>query len=103
MFTPSNPLFKAAYEGRIESIHDYLAEGGGVNARDKYNNTALHWAAKGNQLRAAEYLVSNGLDCSLRNSQGDTPLHWAVVSNNVRSVNSFYAGNDAGVSGSPTH
>ena len=83
MFTPTNPIFKAAYEGRLNDIKNYLSEGGGINALDKYNNTALHWAAKGNQYEVVKYLVQNGIDCSLRNGQGDTALHWSVMSNNV--------------------
>ena len=83
MFTPSNPLFKAAYEGRIDDIRNYLSEGGGINALDKHNNTALHWAAKGNRYKVVKYLVENGIDSTMRNGQGDTALHWSVMSNNV--------------------
>ena len=93
IFTPVNPIFKAAFEGRIDAIHNYLAEGGGINAQDQYNNTALHWAAKGNQLKTVEYLVNRGIDCSIRNSQGDTALHWSVMSNNVSLVATFHLGN----------
>ena len=93
IFTPTNPIFKAAFEGRIDAIHNYLAEGGGINAQDQYNNTALHWAAKGNQMKTVEYLVNRGIDCSIRNNQGDTALHWSVMSNNVFLVVTFHLGN----------
>ena len=103
IFTPSNPIFKAAFEGRIDAIYNYLAEGGGINAQDQYNNTALHWAAKGNQLKTAEYLVNRGIDCSIRNSQGDTALHWSVMSNNVSLVATFHLGNVDKVFGDATN
>ena len=83
MFTPSNPVFKAAYEGDLSSIQKYLSEGGGINARDKWNNTALHWAAKGGQIQTAKFLVENGVDLGAVNCQGETALHWSVFSNNV--------------------
>ena len=83
MFTPSNPIFKAAYEGRLGVIRDYISEGGSINALDKWNNTALHWAAKGNQYRVMTFLVQNGVDVDAENSEGETALHWSTYSNNV--------------------
>ena len=83
VFTPSNPIFKAAYEGRLGVIRDYISEGGSINALDKWNNTALHWAAKGNQYRVMTFLVQNGVDVDAENSEGETALHWSTYSNNV--------------------
>lgn len=83
MLTPSNPIFKAAYEGRLDTITNYLSEGGGINALDKWNNTALHWAAKGGQFEVMKFLVENGIDTQAVNGQGDNALHWSVYSNNV--------------------
>ena len=67
----------------MTTIQKYLAEGGDINARDKWNNTALHWAAKGNQYSVIKLLVDNGIDVHATNEQGDNALHWAVYSNNV--------------------
>lgn len=83
VFTPSNPIFKAAYEGQLRVIRDYVSEGGSINAVDKWNNTALHWAAKGNQYNVMTFLVENGVDVDAENSEGETALHWSTYSNNV--------------------
>ena len=89
ILTPLNPIFKAAYEGHLDVIQNYLREGGGINALDKFNNTALHWAAKGGQYEVMEYLVENGIQIDAVNKQGDNALHWSVYSNNVI-YNEFY-------------
>ena len=56
---------------------------------DKFNNTALHWAAKGGQYEIMEYLVENGIQIDAVNKQGDNALNWSVYSNNVI-YNEFY-------------
>ena len=83
MFTPSNPIFKASYEGQLRVIGDYVSEGGSINAVDKWNNTALHWAAKGNQYAVLKFLVDNGVEVDAENSEGETALHWSTYSNNA--------------------
>lgn len=50
---------------------------------DKWNNTALHWAAKGNQYAVLKFLVDNGVEVDAENSEGETALHWSTYSNNV--------------------
>lgn len=89
MLTPSNPIFKAAYEGRIDTIQNYLSEGGGINAVDKWNNTALHWAAKGGRYETMKFLINNGINIHAVNELGENALHWSVYSNNVCYLNSF--------------
>lgn len=74
VFTPSNPIFKASYEGQLRIIRDYVSEGGSINAVDKWNNTALHWAAKGNQYAVLKFLVDNGVEVDAENSEGETAL-----------------------------
>ena len=81
--TPTNPIFKAAYEGRLDSIENFIRDGGHINSRDKWNNTALHWAAKGGNYKVMKYLVENGIDVQAVNIQGDNALHWSIYSNNV--------------------
>ena len=64
-------------------VQNYISEGKDINAHDKWNNTALHWAAKGSQYRLMRLLVDNGIDVSAVNEQGENALHWSVFSNNV--------------------
>ncbi len=57
-----------------------LAHGADVNARDKFENTPLHWAAVYNGLEAAKALLTHGADVNARNQWGDTPLgRWEMV------------------------
>ncbi|KAM7459038.1 hypothetical protein BLSTO_00208 [Blastocystis sp. subtype 1] len=99
VFTPSNPIFKASYEGQLRVIRDYVSEGGSINAVDKWNNTALHWAAKGNQYAVLKFLVDNGVEDTIisylvmnhatldkPNVQGETPLHLAILLNAYKSA-----------------
>ena len=78
-------------------MQNYISEGRDINAHDKWNNTALHWAAKGSQYSLMRLLVDNGIDVSAVNEQGvdngidvsavneqgENALHWSVFSNNV--------------------
>lgn len=64
-------------------VQNYISEGKDINALDKWNNTALHWAAKGSQYRLMRLLVDNGIDVNAVNEQGENALHWSVFSNNV--------------------
>ena len=64
-------------------VQNYISEGRDINALDKWNNTALHWAAKGSQYRLMRLLVDNGIDVNAVNEQGENALHWSVFSNNV--------------------
>ena len=91
MFTPSNPIFKASYEGQLRVIRDYVSEGGSINAVDKWNNTALHWAAKGNQYAVLKFLVDNGVEVDAENSEGETALHWSTYSNNACHFMSYHS------------
>jgi len=52
-----------------------------ANARDRWNNTPLHWAAKGGKPSCAEavaHLIKAGADPLATNNGGSTALHWAA-------------------------
>lgn len=104
IFTPSNPLFRAAYNGDMYVVQNYISEGKDINALDKWNNTALHWAAKGSQYRLMRLLVDNGIDVNAVNEQGENALHWSVFSNNVLLlIVQFSLENSHRVSGDAVH
>ena len=51
-----------------------------ANARDHWNNTALHWAckgAKGSSVAIVRHLLAAGVDPLAQNQGGSTALHWA--------------------------
>lgn len=100
---PPSPLLHAAFRGDIELIKRLLpiepattatasasASAASAsfaahvrneaNARDHWNNTALHWAckgAKGSSVAIAQHLLAAGVDPLAQNQGGSTALHWA--------------------------
>lgn len=79
-------LFDAAHDGNIEEIKRLLDEGADINARDKDNNTILHWAISNDQLEAVKELLDRGIDIELRENGGFTALHFAARLRNVEIV-----------------
>lgn len=63
--------------GRIECLRALLKLGACVNPPG-LRRTPLHWAAKENQLAAAELLLEHGASLSVRAPQIGAPLHVAV-------------------------
>ncbi|MCY4382347.1 MAG: ankyrin repeat domain-containing protein [Nitrospinae bacterium] len=62
-----------------EDVSRCLKGGANANARDKYGETPLHWAAIHTKTSAVvTALVEAGAKINARNEDGDTPLHHAV-------------------------
>ena len=70
-------LHDAAFEGNIELVGKYLAEGININAKNEVGNTALHYAAFNHKWKIVDLLVANGAKVNPRGSDGNTPLDWA--------------------------
>ena len=76
-----SPYTTAANQGDLSFIDSYLAEGGEVDQRDGFGNTALYQAAKTGQLAVLERLLEAGADPGLKvGEQGDTALLAAAAS-----------------------
>jgi cytohesin len=60
-------------ERSLTTIRMLLASGADINARDKQQQTPLHWAAQVGNRDAAELLVHNGADRTIRDSDGKAP------------------------------
>jgi ankyrin repeat protein len=83
-----NPLIAATLQGHTGIVNAILALGGNVNARTPPGGyTALHTAAKHNQVEVAELLLSNGADVDAISQTLSTPLYVAVINNHVQMVN----------------
>jgi ankyrin repeat protein len=63
--------------GEVESL---IANGADVNARERYNRTALHFAALTGNLDVVELLIANGADILAKDVDNLTPLDNAISS-----------------------
>jgi ankyrin repeat protein len=68
-------IHAAASLGNIGKIHELLAGGADLNARDCWGNTPLHYAAARGADGIAELLLMRGASVNVRNNWGGTPLH----------------------------
>jgi len=94
---PSVDIWEAAYEGNIEVVKQHLAAGTDVDAKDKYELTALHWAAAGGQNEIVELLIAKGADVNATDGDGDTPLHLAGNSTATKEIAELLISKGAGV------
>lgn len=62
--------FKAATKGNVYVLRESVVQWRGL--QDKDGNSAIHYAAKANQLNAVKYLAP--MELMIRNRQGKTPL-----------------------------
>ena len=58
----------------LESLKKYLKEGHGINDKDEYGSTALHYCSQYGAIDAVEYLISNGAKIDILDAEGRTPL-----------------------------
>jgi len=76
---PSVDIHKAAVEGNISIIKQYLDDGRDVDANDSFDRTPLDRAAVFGQKEVAKLLIANGADVNAKGDKGKTPLHGAVM------------------------
>jgi len=76
-------LYQAASSGEKERLQSVIKAGTDINVRGERGYTALHWAAKKNDKKAAQLLIDVGADVELRTCEGGwTPLHIAALHSN---------------------
>ena len=76
---PSVDVHKAAEEGNISIIKQYLDDGWDVDANDSFDRTPLDRAAVFGQKEVAKLLIANGADVNAKGDKGKTPLNGAVM------------------------
>ncbi|WP_168203312.1 ankyrin repeat domain-containing protein [Oceanispirochaeta crateris] len=71
---------KAARRGDLESLQEFLDDGGNINESEKDGITLLMYAAQNGQNEAISFLLNRGATISLRDSRGYTAFLYAVTS-----------------------
>ena len=75
------PLFN------IYSLCEYcLSHRANINAKNRDDKNALHYAAMKNSKEIAKFLVSNNIDITARDIHGFTALHYAVEFNSIETL-----------------
>ena len=75
---PSVNIHKAAEEGNISIIKQYLDDGWDVDANDSFDRTPLDRAAYSGQKEVAKLLIAKGADVNAKDDKGENPKPIAV-------------------------
>ena len=62
-----------------------------LHKKNKRDETPLHWACKGGNIKIVELLLARGASPTAEDSEGDTPVHWAARYNKSRIVRALCA------------
>ncbi|CAM9514561.1 unnamed protein product, partial [Phaeothamnion confervicola] len=68
----------AAYEGNMEQLQRYVAQGGNLEKADSYEATALLLAAEKGHVDAVRFLLDSGASLAARDEHSYTALHLAA-------------------------
>lgn len=80
------PLMVAAMNGRTEAALILIGAGANINAADRAQKTALHYAVKRNLVGLVETLLKHGADVDSADADGNTALVDALVANRMTLV-----------------
>ena len=76
---PGIAIHRAAWKGDIQVVEKHLAAGTNVDAKNKWESTALHYTARGGQAGVAELLISKNANVNGLDADGMTPLHLSLI------------------------
>ncbi len=77
-------FLEAARSGEVEAVKKLLDEGADVNARYRYESTALFFAADQGNVELAKLLIERGVDINVKDTfYNATALAWAGMNNHV--------------------
>jgi ankyrin repeat protein len=74
-------VFFAAYDGKIETIEKFLADGVSPNIQNEDGKSLLHVACDDGYFGLLELLLQNGADPNIEDKHRDTPFDYAVFRN----------------------
>jgi uncharacterized protein len=96
-------LMVACSRGELARAETLVAEGEGVNARDRFGHTALMYAAAAGHAAVVEMLLSSGADAGAKNQNNLTAFELAAarghraVAERLRDARFFHAARDGDV------
>ena len=67
-------LREACSKGDLDGVNKALQSGADPNAKDEFDNTALHYAARNGTPTLMQVLIGSGANPNVANSEGKTPL-----------------------------
>ena len=82
----SASLIEAVRSGDNQAVRTFLNQRANVNATEPDGMTALHWAARGNNLDTVQLLLRAGANAKAANRYGVTPLSLAATNGNAAMV-----------------
>ena len=84
-------LIQAVKSGDAQAVRAALSQGVDVNAPQGDGTTALHWAARLNDVAVADLLLRSGARAGAANDNGATPLHLACLNRSAALVDRLLA------------
>lgn len=76
-------LIQAAYKGDVVEVKRLINQGADVNAKSKYDRTALMDAAQEGHVEVMHTLLQQGADVNAKNNYGWTALYYAAGNTEV--------------------
>jgi ankyrin repeat protein len=87
---PSDAIHQAIRNDQVSKVRELILKNPKlVNAKDRNNNTPLHFAAQTGNMEIVRLLLSKGAEVNERNNEGITPLHLAVQKCNQEACRSL--------------
>ena len=77
---------KAATEGTVQVIQDYINSGAELSVQEEYGWTALHFASREGKTECVRLLIGAGANLNVREEDGYTALHLASWHDNTECV-----------------
>ncbi|PYS47539.1 MAG: hypothetical protein DMG13_27625 [Acidobacteria bacterium] len=83
---PASDVADAAMNKNVQAVRSLLQQKADVNAPQTDGTTALHWAARWDDLEMAGALIRDGANAQAANRDGATPMFLATVNGSAAMI-----------------